>query len=76
MESDSEPISVGRRFVVAGLLSAAAAPAAGAEPDSYENVRKVAAELAASMAAIHGGNWEFHIDHAAGLAVVSSRAAS
>jgi hypothetical protein len=54
-----DPI-VRRRSVLAGLLAATALKPAAAEAkmDPYERVDRDAKALAASMAALHGGEWQ------------------
>lgn len=65
--------AVSRRSVVAGLFASAAASPTIAETsiDPHERVRLAADELAASMKALHGGEWSTRISHKHGYAKVS-----
>lgn len=70
MKSDSEPIVVGRRFLISGLLAATLVPAAASEPDIFNQAQQNADALAASMAAIHGGKWKVCLNHDAGFVLI------
>ena len=50
---------------------------AGARPlsDPKMQVKRLAAELSAAMASLHGGDWRVQIDHQVGLIVIAKRLA-
>lgn len=60
-----------RRSVFAGLFAAAAIGKAEASPDPHKKVESDAAALAASMRALHGGEWRVMVDHELRYAAVS-----
>jgi hypothetical protein len=62
---------VSRRTVVAGLLAAVAASTAEATAKPDEEVARAAAALAASMKALHGGEWSVRVSHRHGYITVS-----
>lgn len=66
--------TVSRRSMVAGLLAFPVAGAARSEVDPFEEVRRCADALAASMAALHGEECRVCIDHVAKTAVVCALA--
>lgn len=56
-------VFAGIRGIIAGMLALPAIGQAKAELDPLERVRRDADALAASMAAIHGGEWRACINH-------------
>jgi uncharacterized protein (DUF2141 family) len=68
----TEDPRLSRRAVVAGLFAASAAtPSAADVADPRDRVRRAADALAASMKALHGGQWSVRISHDHGYAAVS-----
>jgi hypothetical protein len=63
--AESSGAGVSRRSVVAGLFAGAVIIPAVAESavDPYERVRLDAEALAASMKALHGGEWSVRANH-------------
>lgn len=53
--------------IIAGLRDAAGA---GPPVDPYMKVKRLAAELSATMALIHGGDWTVQADHDLRLVVI------
>jgi hypothetical protein len=64
---------VNRRAVFSGLVAAAIIPKAEAAMSPAEQVESDAKALAASMRALHGGEWDVRIDHAQQLVLVISQ---
>lgn len=62
---------VSRRAVLGGVLASASVVNVEAGEGPVERVRKDAERLAASMQAIHGGEWKIRIDHHACLVIVA-----
>lgn len=56
--------------IVAGLRDAAGA---AAPLDPYMVVKRKTAEIAVSMALLHGGDWRVRIDHQEGLVMIARR---
>jgi hypothetical protein len=63
---------VRRRSVLAALLAATAFKPTSAEAtmDPYERINRDAQALAASMAALHGGDWQVCVNHEAEFALI------
>lgn len=67
-------MSISRRAVLSGLAAAPIATAAVATEelvDPYKQVQRDAMALAASMQAIHGGNWHTLVNHKHHMVAVS-----
>ena len=56
--------------IVAGLREAAGA---GPPVDPHMKVKRLTAEVAVTMALLHGGDWRIQIEHGAGLIVIARR---
>jgi hypothetical protein len=72
-EVSADGANVSRRAVFSGLIAATIIPKAEAAVSPAEQVESAARVLAASMKALHGGEWDVRIDHAQQLVLVISQ---
>jgi hypothetical protein len=64
-DAENSSVGVTRRSIFAGLFAGAVIGPVAAEAavDPYERVRQDAEALAASMKAMHGGEWTVRVSH-------------